>query len=89
MLLLVFYDANGNHFDTLAIRQFLALDELDELHHLTMRLDLCHILLDGQLLAFKEAILLALVHVERGKCVDEKVGLAVVEVALDQDVGHC
>ena len=53
-----------------------------------MRLDLRHVLFDGQLLALEQARLLALVDVERGKRVHEQIRLAVVEVALDQDIRH-
>ena len=54
-----------------------------------MRLNLCHVLLYGQLLALKEPALLALVYIKTGKCVDEKVWPAVVKVTLNHDISHC
>ena len=62
-MLLVFNDMNWDHFDTLTIWQSLTLDELHEFHHLSMWLNLCHVFLDGQLLAFEQSWLFALVNV--------------------------
>ena len=54
-----------------------------------MRLNLCHVLLDGQLLALEEARLLASIDVQRRKCVREQVRPAVVIITLNDDIRQC
>ena len=77
------------HFDALTVTQSLILDKRDKFHHFTVRLDLSHVLLDGELFAAEKSTLLALVHVKAGKSVDEKIGSAIVIVPLYDNIGEC
>ena len=68
--------------------QVLLLDKCHKLHHFPVRLNLAHVLLDGQLLALEQARLFSTVDVERGESVDEQVGPAVVVVTLNHDISQ-
>ena len=68
--------------------QVLLLDKGHKLHHFPVRLNLAHVLLDGQLLALEQAALFAPVDVERGERVDEKVGSTIVVVTLNHDISQ-
>ena len=74
------------HLDALAVTESLIFDKRDELHHFAMRLDLSHVFLYGKLLAAEQTTLFALVNVQTGKSVDEKIGLAVMIVSLNHNV---
>ena len=74
------------HFDPLSVTEFLVPNERNKFHHFSVRLDLRHVLLDGQLFALEQARLLTFVDVQTGKRVHEKVCLAVVLVPLNHDV---
>ena len=71
------------HLDAFSVTELLIFDELFKFKHFAVRLNLCHVLLYGELLALKKPTLLALVHKQTCKCVYEKICPAVVQVALN------
>ena len=79
-------DLDVVHLNAFAVTESLILDKRDELHHLAMRLNLSHVFLYSQLFASEQSTLFALVHVKAGKCIDEKIGSAIVIISLNHNV---
>ena len=71
------------HLDAFSVTELLIFDELFKFKHFSVRLNLCHVLLYGELLALKKPTLLAFVHKKTCECVYEKICPAVVQVALN------
>ena len=66
--------------------KLLLLDERAELDHLTVCFYLSHVLLDGEMLALEQSVLLSLAHIKRCESIVEEIELAIVIIALEKDV---